>query len=154
MSTSAGTASMAPNENAKRTSGWTRALAATTGALIGYLSVLGIGYSSIRFGDDLPWLAPQGALGTAFGYALLTLPLLGLAQGLALAPRLPRSVWLGALIASAVAVVLLTPPPAVDCGNNLTGYTCATGGTDPFRSSSPDVGRLTALSLRGASFST
>ena len=74
MATGAGPASMTPMESARRTSGWIRASAATTGALIGYLSLLGVGYSSIRFGDDLPWLAPEGALGTAWGYAVLTLP--------------------------------------------------------------------------------
>lgn len=108
-----------------RTSGWMRTVAAVTGVLIGTLALVGAGYASVRFGDDLPWLAPEGTAGTAWGYALLTLSLVGLLIGLVTAPRLPRKVWPAALVTAAVAVALLVPAPVIDCGNNITGSTCA-----------------------------
>jgi uncharacterized membrane protein YhhN len=121
-----------------RTSGWTRRLAAVAGAAVGVLLLYASVYAAVRWGDDVSWLFPDGVLGTASGYALLTLPFVGFVVGLLVAPLLPRLAWLATLVMAGAAVVLLTPLPTINCGGSLTGYTC--GGQSSAPSSPGDYG--------------
>lgn len=111
---------------------WTAA--ALAGALTGYLALYLWSYSSTRWGDDVPLLAPQGSAGTAVGWAALALPLIGVALALLVVRRVPAVVWLAALAVVVVIVGLLPHPPSINCGNNISGYTCASGNSDPFPS--------------------
>ncbi len=90
-------------------------------------------YSTVRWGDDVSLLNPQGALGTTVGWAVLTLPFVGVALALLLTRRVPALAWIGLLAVSVGVLAYIPHPPSIDCGNNITGYTCSGADSDPFR---------------------
>lgn len=75
-------------------------------------------YAMVRYGG------PEGAAGTLLGYAVLALPLVGLWGGAFAHRRLRPSGWLATLGVAVVTIAVLPHPVSVDCGNNISGYTC------------------------------
>jgi drug/metabolite transporter (DMT)-like permease len=106
-------------------------VSAVAGALTGYLALYLWIYATVRFGDNVPLLALEGTLGTTVGWAVLTLPFLGLGLALLLTRRLPSRAWIGLLVISVGVVAAIPHPPSIDCGNNITGYTCAGTSSSP-----------------------
>lgn len=117
----------------RRVAARTWVLVALAGVLLGYLTLYAYLYASVRWGDDVPLLAPSGTAGTVVGWLILAIPFVVLALSLYIARRVPVAAWLAVTMGALAIVAVIPHPPSIDCGNNITGFTCASGGTDPFQ---------------------
>lgn len=100
-------------------SNWLRpVLAGSFGLAAGYLALYLLAYSAVRHG------APDGGLGTALGYVVLLLPLVGLGVCLRRSRQVPAAAWMVELLAVVVVLAVIPHPPSVDCGGSAQGYTC------------------------------